>query len=93
MHREQVICSRALEDVAQTIIRDVQAEAGPGAVTDKVPALAEVDPGQLGIAILTRDGDLVTAGDVYDRGLRCMAQRQAAAQGQPTSASCTAAPG
>ena len=52
-----------LEEIARAIVRDASAKARPGAVTSKVPALAEIDPDQLGIAILTRDGDLITAGD------------------------------
>ena len=52
-----------LQQVADSILRDVRAQARPGAVTSKVPALAAIDPGQLGIAILTREGELVASGD------------------------------
>lgn len=52
-----------LEEIARSIVREASARARPGAVTNKVPALAQVDPDQLGMAILTRDGDMVTAGD------------------------------
>ena len=52
-----------LEETARSIVREASARARPGAVTSKVPALADIDPDQLGMAIFTRDGDVVTAGD------------------------------
>ena len=52
-----------IEEIARAIIRDAAAKARPGTPTSKVPALADIDPDQLGMAILTRDGDLVSAGD------------------------------
>lgn len=52
-----------LKKIVDEILADVWAETRPGAVTSKVPALAQVNPDQLGLAILTREGDVITAGD------------------------------
>ena len=51
-------------DAAYAKYRDLQ----EGANADYIPALAKVDPGLYGIALVTRDGRLYTAGDVSSQG-------------------------
>jgi glutaminase len=57
------VSAAELQQIADSIVREARALALTGSVTSRVPALAEVDPDQLGLAILTRHGDVVTAGD------------------------------
>lgn len=59
------IDKQAVQEIAQAVVKDVRKMARPGEVTSKVPALSDADPDQLGLAILTREGDLVTAGDAH----------------------------
>jgi glutaminase len=53
----------ALQEHCDAILREVREHAGSGKATVKVPALADADPDQFGIAIFTRDGDIVSAGE------------------------------
>ncbi len=52
-----------LQSIVGDLAREVRARAKPGAATSRVPALADIDPDQFGIAIFTRDGEMVCAGD------------------------------
>ena len=52
-----------LTDVASIVLHDMQVHIGRGRVADYVPALARVDPRHFGLAIVTRDGEMASAGD------------------------------
>ena len=56
-----------LAEVLQQIYHHVQAYRGEGRVVDYIPALAEVDPDKLGIALYAQDGALRAVGDTQDR--------------------------
>lgn len=49
------------------ILSEVRPLLGQGKVADYIPALAEVEPNQLGIAICTLEGETFTAGDATTR--------------------------
>lgn len=51
------------KEVIESIYREVQPFFGKGKVADYIPALAEVDPHQYGIAIATIDGQTLGVGD------------------------------
>ncbi|MCE9678035.1 glutaminase B [Shewanella sp. AS1] len=50
----------------ETIIEQVRPLLGKGKVADYIPALAEVDPNKLGIAVTTVDGRTIGAGDYLE---------------------------
>jgi glutaminase len=54
-------------DRLQKVVDGIVAEIGRaddwGKATDRVPALSDIDPHQFGMAIFTRDGDIVAGGD------------------------------
>lgn len=50
-------------DLLQEVVAQARALPNEGAVADYIPALAEVDPEQLGIAVVELDGQVHTAGD------------------------------
>ncbi|GFR81899.1 glutaminase, partial [Elysia marginata] len=51
--------------ILEEIIEEIRPTLGEGAVADYIPALAEVDPCQFGIAISTMDGEDFAAGDAF----------------------------
>ena len=57
--------SRQAVDAAYAKFRTLK----EGKNADYIPALAKVDPNLFGIALVTVDGKVYTAGDVQDRGL------------------------
>ncbi|MCG9711298.1 glutaminase B [Shewanella insulae] len=54
------------KDLLETIIEQVRPLLGKGKVADYIPALAEVDPTKLGIAVTTIDGQTIGAGDYLE---------------------------
>jgi glutaminase len=52
-----------LSDIAASVLHDMQPHFGRGRVADYIPALARVDPGQFGLAIVTGEGEMAVAGD------------------------------
>jgi glutaminase len=52
-----------LDDIVATVHREMQPHLGEGRVADYIPALARVDPRQLGIAVVTCDGHVAAAGE------------------------------
>lgn len=55
--------ARTLSEIVGIVAREMQAHLGHGRVADYIPALAGIDPGQFGIALVTCDGQAVSAGD------------------------------
>lgn len=53
----------ALEQAVGEIAQEIAASPERGKATQKIGALAEADTGRFGIAVFTRDGDMVTGGD------------------------------
>ena len=51
------------QEIIEKIYRDVNAKEREGHVADYIPALAEVDPHQYGIAVATADGKIYGVGD------------------------------
>lgn len=60
MHRVEY-----LDDIVDTVRRDMEAHLGRGKVADYIPALARVDPKNFAIAIFTCDGRTAEAGGAY----------------------------
>ena len=56
-----------ISDVLQQIYHHVRPYQGEGRVVDYIPALAEVDPTKLGIALYDATGELHGVGDTQDR--------------------------
>ncbi|RDL43499.1 glutaminase [Marinomonas piezotolerans] len=52
-----------MQSLLRQILNDVQPLVGEGKVADYIPALANVDPNQFGIAIFSNDGELYEIGD------------------------------
>lgn len=52
-----------LDRLLAQITREIEPQIGSGAVADYIPALAQVDPAQFGIAVALRDGSVHGAGD------------------------------
>lgn len=52
-----------LQQVVDDILEEVATVEDCGAPYDVLPEMAEIDPGRFGLAILTRDGDMVAAGE------------------------------
>jgi glutaminase len=63
--RQEIDLSRApdLADIVATVHTEMKAHFGQGRVADYIPALARVDPGHFGIALVTCDGEVASAGD------------------------------
>ena len=61
-HR-QPIRSDELERVVRDITEEISATGDWGQATRQIDALADIDTHQFGIAILTRDGDMICGGD------------------------------
>lgn len=59
--------SNTIRETVERIYRDVLPFRGRGKVADYIPALAEVDPSQFGIAVEPLDGPTVTVGDATTR--------------------------
>jgi glutaminase len=57
-----------LQRIIEQIVEDMRAAPERGIVASYIPQLANVDPGQFGIAIATADGQMVVGGDA-DIGL------------------------
>jgi glutaminase len=55
-----------IDDILSAVYRDVAPYIGEGKVADYIPALAKVDPGKFGMAIVTIDGSVHTIGDAED---------------------------
>jgi glutaminase len=55
--------AQALQDIVDRIVAAMAAETDRGDVATYIPGLARVSPAQFGLAILTAEGGLVTAGD------------------------------
>ncbi|WP_199610481.1 glutaminase B [Flocculibacter collagenilyticus] len=53
--------------VLNEILDESKSRIGEGKVADYIPALAKMNPNQLGIAIHTVDGETISAGDDYQR--------------------------
>ena len=54
-------------ELLDDILHRVRPLIGSGKVADYIPALAEVSPDRLGIAVCTVDGEIFAAGDAYQR--------------------------
>lgn len=54
-------------ELLDDILHCVRPLIGSGKVADYIPALAEVSPDRLGIAVCTVDGEIFSAGDAYQR--------------------------
>ncbi|WHU43973.1 glutaminase, partial [Pseudomonas fulva] len=54
-----------MQDMLQEILDQVRPLLSQGQVAQYIPALAQVDPNQLGIAVHSLDGQLHCAGDAY----------------------------
>ena len=54
---------RELERIVAAIAADMAGERDRGRVADYIPALARVDAGQFGIAVVTAEGETILAGD------------------------------
>ena len=54
-------------ELLDDILHRVRPLIGSGKVADYIPALAEVSPDRLGIAVCTVDGEIFSAGDAYQR--------------------------
>ncbi|EBR9859784.1 glutaminase, partial [Salmonella enterica subsp. enterica serovar Chester] len=54
-------------ELLDDILHRVRPLIGSGKVADYIPALAEVSPDWLGIAVCTVDGEIFAAGDAYQR--------------------------
>ena len=52
-----------LHEVASAVLHDMRPHFGGGRVADYIPALARIDPRQFGLAIVTTDCEIATAGD------------------------------
>jgi glutaminase len=52
-----------LADIVATVHHDMAAHFGRGRVASYIPALARIDPRQFGIALITCDGAMASAGD------------------------------
>ena len=57
--------SEDLADIVATVLKDMEAHFGRGRVADYIPALARVDPRRFGIAVVTCDGQVASAGDAH----------------------------
>lgn len=55
-----------LDGVLERIVADARPRLGEGKVADYIPALARVDPNQLGIAVVKVDGEMAVAGDAHE---------------------------
>jgi glutaminase len=60
---DQHIDRAALEAAVGEIAAELKSCPGRGSATERIPQLAEVDTGQFGIAVFTREGDMVAGGD------------------------------
>jgi glutaminase len=52
-----------LQRIVSDIAEEVASSGEWGATTSKIAALADIDPHQFGIAVFTRDGDMIVGGD------------------------------
>lgn len=55
-----------LEKLLPLIADEVRPLLGEGRVADYIPALARIDPRKFGVAVITLDGELFTAGDAEE---------------------------
>ncbi|MCG6395632.1 glutaminase, partial [Vibrio alginolyticus] len=54
-------------ELLDDILHRVRPLIGSGKVADYIPALAEVSPDRLGIAVCTVDGEIFAAGDAKEQ--------------------------
>ncbi|MDU3077939.1 MAG: glutaminase, partial [Mixta calida] len=61
----------AVAELSNALLEEILHQVRPltrqGKVADYIPALAQVEPDALGIAVLTHDGALYQAGDANER--------------------------
>lgn len=57
---------QSIQPIIDRIAADMAAETERGRVADYIPALARCDAGKFGIAVVTADGALATAGDAHE---------------------------
>ncbi len=55
-----------LAEIVANVRADMESHIGSGRVADYIPALSRVDPRKFGIAVVTCDGDTITAGDAAE---------------------------
>jgi glutaminase len=55
-----------LGEIVALVLRDMQSHLGRGRVADYIPALARIDPNRFGIALITCDGRVASAGDALE---------------------------
>jgi glutaminase len=55
--------AKTLGEIVGVIATEMQAHLGHGRVANYIPALAQIDPRQFGIAVATCDGQIAAAGD------------------------------
>lgn len=55
--------AKTLGEIVGVIAAEMQAHLGHGRVANYIPALAQIDPRQFGIAVATCDGQIAAAGD------------------------------
>lgn len=55
-----------LEAILEGVRDDVSKHIGEGRVADYIPALAKIDPGKFGMAVVTVDGGVFTLGDAEE---------------------------
>lgn len=54
-----------IQNLLEDIVGAVQLQLGQGNVADYIPQLGAVDPYQFGMSLVTRDGDVYSAGDAH----------------------------
>lgn len=54
-----------IQNLLEDIVGAVQPHIGQGKVADYIPQLGAVDPHQFGISVVTREGDVFSAGDAH----------------------------
>ena len=55
-----------LNGIVQSVAEAVRPHLGEGKVADYIPALACIEPTKFGLAVVTTDGEVVTAGDAHE---------------------------
>ncbi|WP_275775830.1 glutaminase [Paenarthrobacter sp. Y-19] len=54
-----------IQNLLEDIVGAVQPHVGQGKVADYIPQLGSVDPDQFGISVVTREGEVFSAGDAH----------------------------
>jgi glutaminase len=55
-----------VKDILDEVYSEIQPYIGDGKVADYIPALARIDPGKFGMAVVTVQGDIYTVGDAHE---------------------------